>query len=130
MPSGGTLYLSNNVVLAVPPGYAEDLVYINNQPYPIDGTDQVLQQIRKNLKTFQGEWFLDATFGTPWTQQILIKNPVGADAAIKAVIAGTDGVLALTAFNYSFNSVTGMATVSFSVQSQFGPLSGVAEVLG
>ncbi len=129
MPNGGTLTLSNNVVLTVPPGYAEDLVYIYNQPYPIAGADQVLQQIRKNLKTFLGEWFLDSTFGTGWTQRILIKNPTGADAELKRIISGTNGVLSLTAFNYSFNSITGVATVSFSVQSEFGPLSGTVGVL-
>ena len=127
LPNGGTITLSNNVVLAVGPGYEEDLVYINNTTYLIDGADECLQAIRKNLKTFLGEWFLDSGYGTPWTQQILIKNPTAASAALKLVISQTIGVQSLTAFNFSF--ANGVATVTFKVQSEFGPLSGTAEVL-
>ena len=127
MPNGGTLILSTGP-LVVPAGVSEDLVYINNQPYPIDGADETLQSIRKNLKSLQGEWFLDQNLGTPYTQSILIKNPTVADAMLKNAIAGSVGVLQILAFSYTFNLKTGLITVTFNVQSEQGPLSGVVEV--
>lgn len=107
----------------------EELVYQNNQPVAIDGIDQTTQSIRKNLKAFLGEWFLNQNFGTPWKQLILVKNPVAADAAIKNVIASTNGVLQILAFTFNFNSFTGLVSVSFNVQSEHGPLKGIVEVL-
>jgi hypothetical protein len=100
----------------------EELVYKDNRPIAIDGIDQVTQDIRKNLKFFLGEWFLDSNKGTPWKQLILVKNPVAADASLKAVIVGTNGVLQLLAFTFSFNSRTGEVKVNFNVQSKHGPI--------
>lgn len=127
MPSGGTIQLSTGP-LVVPAGVEEDLVYINNRPYSIDGADQVLQAIRKNLKSWLGEWFLDTNLGTPWTQLILVHNPTVADAALKAVIAGTNGVIQINSFSYTYNPKAGLITVTFSVQSEEGPIPGVVEV--
>lgn len=106
----------------------EDLVYENNRPVLIDGAEQCLQGIRKNLKTFMGEWFLDLGYGTPWLQQVLVKNPVAADAVLKAAILKSNGVRNLLAFSFSITN--GRAVVAFEVQSLFGPLAGQVEVLG
>ena len=45
----------------------------------IDGAERVRQQIKVTLLTFFGEWFLDTTFGVPYLEYILIKNPSRAN---------------------------------------------------
>lgn len=41
----------------------------------IDGAARIAQQVKVTLWTFFGEWFLDETFGVPYLEFILIKNP-------------------------------------------------------
>lgn len=41
----------------------------------IDGAARIAQQVKVTLLTFFGEWFLDETFGVPYLEYILIKNP-------------------------------------------------------
>lgn len=45
----------------------------------IDGAERIRQQIKVTLLTFFGEWFLDTTFGVPYFEVILIKNPRRAE---------------------------------------------------
>ena len=45
----------------------------------IDGAERIRQQIKVTLLTFFGEWFLDTTFGIPYLEIILIKNPRRAE---------------------------------------------------
>lgn len=48
-----------------------DLVIENNDLVIIAHADRVRQQIDIKLKLWQGEWFLDTEFGTPYLSQIL-----------------------------------------------------------
>jgi hypothetical protein len=41
----------------------------------IDGAARIAQQVKVTLWTFFGEWFLDETFGVPYLEFILVKNP-------------------------------------------------------
>jgi hypothetical protein len=65
------------------------------------------QHVRQRLKTFQGEWFLDITAGTPWLDQILGRHydPALAEAIVKAEIMNTGGVIAITSFSVSFDRI-------------------------
>ena len=43
--------------------------------WPINGADKVAQQIKINLLSLLGEWFLDIRYGVPYLEEILVKNP-------------------------------------------------------
>ena len=45
----------------------------------IDGAERIRQQVKVTLLTFFGEWFLDTTFGVPYFEVVLIKNPRRAE---------------------------------------------------
>lgn len=41
----------------------------------LTGVDEVRQRVELKLRFFKGEWFLDRSFGVPWFQDILVRNP-------------------------------------------------------
>lgn len=63
------------------------------------------QHVRQRLKTFSGEWFLDAEAGVPWLDDILGRgyDAALAEAIIKAEILQTHGVEEITSFSVSFD---------------------------
>lgn len=67
----------------------------NNFTVVTDLATVVRQKAKDVLTLFQGEWFLDASDGTPWFQLILgIKNPdfSAIKSAIKSRLQGVTGV--------------------------------------
>jgi hypothetical protein len=56
-----------------------------------------------------------------------VKNPTNAEAALKARIRGTPGVLGINSFSLTVDKAARKATVLFNVQSQDGPLPGEVE---
>ena len=78
--------------------------------------DAVAQAIATRLKLWAGEWFLDVTEGTPYTQKILGKGTSGTyDDAIQQRILGTEGVLSLDAYDSVLNSDTRALSVQATV---------------
>jgi hypothetical protein len=63
--------------------------------------EEVQQELLTRFRFFQGEWFLDATVGTPYYQSILgQKVPLNVVSQIfKQVISSTPGVARLLSFN-------------------------------
>jgi hypothetical protein len=63
----------------------------------IDGAERIAQQIKVTLLTFFGEWFLDTTFGVPYLEIILIKNPNRAEIEniIRQKVRAVPGVFAV-----------------------------------
>lgn len=41
----------------------------------IEGPQRITQQIKCTLLTLYGEWFLDTSFGVPYLESIMVKNP-------------------------------------------------------
>lgn len=80
-------------------------------------TDQVVQQLNLRLRLFLGEWFLNTSDGTPWLQQVLVKGAQASaiDAAIKNVILGTPGVVALTRYQGLAQTAQRIYRVTFTV---------------
>lgn len=52
-----------------------DLIFADNDVIFIDNAERVAQQIKIQLLTFMGEWFLDITHGVPYLEYVLLKNP-------------------------------------------------------
>lgn len=58
------------------------------------------QHMKQRLRTWQPDWFLDATVGLPWRERVFIRpfDQTASEAVIKAAALDTDGVTELTAF--------------------------------
>lgn len=58
------------------------------------GGPLVVQKVKMRLLSIYSEWFLDANFGTPWFEDILVKNPNSAlvESIIRNQILTVSGV--------------------------------------
>lgn len=99
--------------------------------FHINNPEAVGQLIDTRLELWEGEWFLDKTEGTAWSQEILGygKTPI-RDQIIKARILGTPGVTKLLRFSSSVDTVIrkytpqGQVLTQFSKQpTSFGPVN-------
>lgn len=52
-----------------------DLIFDGTDLMAIDNAERVAQQIKVQLLTWRGEWFLDTTHGVPYLDYVLVKNP-------------------------------------------------------
>lgn len=80
------------------------------------GKEATRQGVIRRLRLFLGEYFLDATDGTPWFNGILGKTDQGmAEASLKQRIITAPGVVGLTAFSFVIDSRSRSITVEASV---------------
>ena len=88
----------------------------------VDDAEQVRQQLLIKLKLWQGEWFLDTEFGTPYLQQILGKQLTmsGAIVALRKSILEVQGVTQITSFDYQFDRATRTIKIQFTVNTPHG----------
>lgn len=89
-----------------------------------NGTNNILQDVIQRLRFFLGEWFLDNTFGVPWYQQILVKNPDVSkiNVLILNTIAGTPGIITVSSYSFKTNFSARTFKVSFAAQTTNGPV--------
>lgn len=87
-----------------------------------DGADRVAQQVKVTLLTFLGEWFLDTSFGVPYLEDIMVKNPKwGAiNAILRARIIDVPGVTRVTQLDLDFDRRERALTVVFSANTPYG----------
>jgi hypothetical protein len=90
----------------------------------IDGVDAIRQHITIRLQFFQAEWFLDERIGIPYYQEILRKAPDlnVVRSIFREAILTTPGVIAVTDLVTEYDGTTRTLTVSFSAQTEEGPL--------
>jgi len=71
----------------------------------IRGKEEVAQTVLTRLRLFLGEYFRYIPDGPPWYEQILGKfaSLSAAEAALRARIANTPGVVRLTSFSADFD---------------------------
>ena len=83
-----------------------DILIEQNKFSIVTKVDEVKQNLRQNLKTFLGEWFLNTGLGVPYFEDIFIKNPnaISIEAAFKNAILGTIGVRELIQFDLNLDS--------------------------
>lgn len=87
--------------------------------------EEIAQTIVTRLQLFLGEYFRDISEGTPWFQQVMIKN--GSldlkESAIKTRIIQTNGVTRLNSFEADFDINTRTYTIKAGVLTTFGETS-------
>lgn len=88
----------------------------------ISGRLEIAQTVQTRLRLYLGEYFRDVTDGTPWHEQILGKfqNLSAAEAALRARIANTPGVIRLTSFSANFDITTRKYSVTAGILTEFG----------
>ena len=88
----------------------------------VRGADKVRQNVLVKLRLWQGEWFLDTEFGTPYIDQILGKqiSLAGAVAALKKSILEVSDVHRITSIKYSFDRSARSLSVDFECSTPYG----------
>lgn len=97
----------------------------------IDNAERVAQQIKVKLLTFLGEWFLDTTWGVPYLEYILVKQP--NQELIKQIlseqISSVDDVKSLNALELDYQVKIRTLIVNYEVSTEYGLITR-KEVLG
>lgn len=88
----------------------------------LDNARRVAQQIKVTLLLFLGEWFLDISFGVPYLESVLIKNPRMAtiQAVLRARIADVPGVVRIRRLDLEFNRQARHLSVTFDAETLEG----------
>lgn len=104
--------------------------YTIGLPYFANSAECVAQAILTRLKLWQGEWFVDITDGTPYSQDVLGsrygKNP---DAAIRQRILGTPGVTQILSYTGAYTGNKRSYAVSCEVTTQYSETASIDTVL-
>jgi len=107
-------------------------IFISNGQFAVvkDGGETV-QHVRTRLLFYLGEWFLNATAGTPWFQEILVKpaNLPRIESILKSRVIATDGVESLLSFEMNYNNNNRILSVAFEVSTIYGTVTGATVVL-
>ena len=97
----------------------------------IDNAERVAQQIKVKLLTFLGEWFLDTTWGVPYIEYILVKQP--NQELIKQIlseqISSVDDVKSLNALELDYQVKVRTLIIKYEVSTEYGLITR-KEVLG
>lgn len=90
----------------------------------IDGADKVAQQIKMTLLTFLGEWFLDVTFGVPYLEEILIKNPklTSVENILRTKIKDVPDVERIVEFGMDYDRARRTLSVAYIAETLLGPI--------
>lgn len=98
------------------------IVFTNGLLQFVDGAERVRQQIEFRLNLWEGEWFLDSEFGTPYLQDVLGKQVTlnGALSAIRAEILAVDGVTGIVEFSYKFDRENRKLSIDFTANTDYG----------
>lgn len=100
-----------------------DLVHDGKNLQLVGGVEAIAQALRTRLAFFQGEWFLDETFGVPYFQTILGKTVslLAVREVFRTIITDTVGVLSIKSLELRQTSAREFMLV-FSVDTDVGEL--------
>lgn len=92
--------------------------------WPINDADKIAQQIKINLLSFLGEWFLDVTYGVPYLEEILIKNPriASVETILRGHISSVPDVIRIDSFSLTWERQNRFLFVEFSCTTNLGPI--------
>src|SRR3954471_23006686 len=90
----------------------------------MDSADRVAQQIKINLLAFLGEWFLDTTFGVPYLESILVKNPrmPAIETILRKHIKSVPNVLKVVSLSLNWDRKTRYLYVDYYADTDLGPI--------
>jgi len=90
----------------------------------INGADKVGQQIKMTLLAFLGEWFLDITFGVPYLEEILIKNPRTStvESILRGHILAVPHVTFIESFAMEWDRRARSLSVTFVADTDYGSI--------
>jgi hypothetical protein len=105
--------------------WADKPIYPKYSIWPINGADKVAQQIKINLLSFLGEWFLDITYGVPYLEDILVKNPRMAvvETIFRHHILDVPHVTRIDALSLDWNRKYRLLGVEFTCSTDYGPIT-------
>lgn len=108
-----------------------DIVVHDSDVFFIDNAERVAQQIKIQLLTMLGEWFLDITHGVPYLEYILVKNPNFEliRQILKEQIQNVDDVEAVNSLELDYDSHQRRLSVTYAVETTYGLVTR-REVLG
>lgn len=91
------------------------------EDYLQDSAETVAQSILTRLRLWRGEWYLDTTEGTPYTQEVLgMGRTATALRALQQRIADTEGVRDVLSIELVRDPDTRRATVRAEVLTDYG----------
>jgi hypothetical protein len=92
--------------------------------WPINDADKVAQQIKINLLSFLGEWFLDVTYGVPYLEEILVKNPrmASVETILRSHISSVPDVIRIDHLGLSWDRQKRYLFVEFACTTNLGPI--------
>ena len=110
---------------------SHDIVRRDGDMLLIDNAERVAQQIKIQLLTFYGEWYLDTTWGVPYMEYILVKNPnfTIIRQIFREQILSVDDVESVESLDVEYDAQTRTMTLVYSATTSYGLITR-KEVLG
>lgn len=94
----------------------------------INSPECVAQAVKTRFELWKGQWFLDATEGTPYIQSVLGKQrPEVYSLAIRDRISTTPGVMSILSFDTVNNGITRRVTFTASINTIYGQTTVTSE---
>lgn len=108
-----------------------DIVLVDGDMLFIDNAERVAQQIKIQLLTFYGEWYLDTTWGVPYLEYILVKNPnfTIIRQIFKEQILSVDDVKSVDSLEVEYDAQTRTMKVDYTASTEYGLITR-KEILG
>lgn len=108
-----------------------DIVLVDGDMLFIDNAERVAQQIKIQLLTFYGEWYLDTTWGVPYLDYILVKNPnfTIIRQIFKEQILSVDDVKSVDSLEVEYDAQARTMKVDYTASTEYGLITR-KEILG
>jgi len=87
----------------------------------INNAEGVAQRIKIALLTFLGEWFLDLSYGLPYFESVLVKNPNASlvHSIFRDAILRVEGVTLVNSLSLDFDRPARILTVNFVAETSY-----------
>ena len=86
--------------------------------------DSVRQALQIKLRWIKGEWVFNTAIGTPYLDEIFVKNPNRAiiEKAIRDQILSVEGIIGINSINLSWSRDNRVMTCTFSAKTTEGDI--------